>query len=262
MIPRAHITAWRSEAPWKTNEQVEQDLVISRALISIYSDEYLREHLAFRGGTALHKLYLAPPVRYSEDIDLVQTQSSPIGPIFDRIKKQLFFLGEPRRIQKKRNNVLLFRFNSEIPPIVPLRLKVEINCREHFAVLGVENKTFRMVNRWFTGEAEITTYHLEELLGSKLRALYQRKQGRDLFDLWYALTHAKTNHNQIISSFHRFMKASNAIVTREEFENNLQQKMKDSQFLTDTSALLRTDVLFDYQGAFKLVMNKLISKLE
>ncbi len=262
MIPRAYITAWRSEAPWKTNEQVEQDLVISRALISIYSDKYLRKHLAFRGGTALHKLYLAPSVRYSEDIDLVQTQSSPIGPIFDRIKKQLSFLEEPRRKQKKRNNVLLFRFKSEIPPIVPLRLKVEINCREHFAVFGVEDKTFRVVNPWFTGEAEITTFRLEELLGSKLRALYQRKQGRDLFDLWYALTYAEINYNQIITSFYRFMKASNAFVAREQFEENFKQKMKDSQFLTDTSALLRTDISFDPQSAFKLIMNNLISKLE
>ena len=45
---------------------VEQDLVICRALVSIFSDEFLRANLAFRGGTALHKLYLSPQPRYSE----------------------------------------------------------------------------------------------------------------------------------------------------------------------------------------------------
>ncbi len=68
MINRASITQWRAQAPWNTNEQVEQDLIICRTLIAIFSDEFLANKLAFRGGTALHKLYLTPQRRYSEDI--------------------------------------------------------------------------------------------------------------------------------------------------------------------------------------------------
>ena len=64
MIPKAYITEWSNFVPWKANEQVEQDLVISRALIEIYSDEFLSKSLAFRGGTALHKLFLTPQMRY------------------------------------------------------------------------------------------------------------------------------------------------------------------------------------------------------
>lgn len=47
---------------------VEQDLVISRALAEIYAVPEIAERLAFRGGTALYKLYLRPAARYSEDI--------------------------------------------------------------------------------------------------------------------------------------------------------------------------------------------------
>jgi len=72
VIPRAHITAWRSAAPWATDAQVEQDLVICRALTDLYSEELLAREVAFRGGTALHKLHFDSPARYSEDIDLVQ----------------------------------------------------------------------------------------------------------------------------------------------------------------------------------------------
>jgi predicted nucleotidyltransferase component of viral defense system len=54
MIPRAYILQWQESAPWKTNAQIEQDLIISRALASLYADEMIRENLAFRGGTALH----------------------------------------------------------------------------------------------------------------------------------------------------------------------------------------------------------------
>ena len=82
---------------------------------------------------------------------------------------------------------MLFRMESEIPPTIPIRLKIEINCFEHFNVLGLTKIPFHVENSWFTGEAQLTTYHFEELLGTKLRALYQRKKGRDLFDLYIAL---------------------------------------------------------------------------
>jgi hypothetical protein len=71
MIPRAHITGWRPRAPWSTDAQIEQDLVICRALVEIYSDDLAAREVAFRGGTALHKLYFEMPGRYSEDIELV-----------------------------------------------------------------------------------------------------------------------------------------------------------------------------------------------
>ena len=78
MIPQAYITEWSQQVPWQTNEQVEQDLVICRALVEIFSNEWLAGSLAFRGGTALNKLYLQPQPRYSEDIDLVQVRAEPI----------------------------------------------------------------------------------------------------------------------------------------------------------------------------------------
>ncbi len=79
MIPRDYITEWRVEAPWVQDSQVEQDLVISRALVEIFSHPLLSKSLAFRGGTALYKLHIRPAARYSEDIDLVQIEAEPAG---------------------------------------------------------------------------------------------------------------------------------------------------------------------------------------
>ena len=62
MIPKAYIDAWRSVAPWNESSQVEQDLVLTRAVVELFSNNFLKENLAFRGGTALHKLYLQPQV--------------------------------------------------------------------------------------------------------------------------------------------------------------------------------------------------------
>jgi len=186
VIPQDFISEWKKAAPWSQNDQVEQDLIICRALVEIFSHPILADNLAFRGGTALFKLHLQP-VRYSEDIDLVQVHPGPIGPMLDALQEKLNpWLGNPKRKQSEGRVTLTYRVTSEEG--VQLRLKVEINSREHFTVLGSVKRGFSVDSRWFSGSASILTYHLDELLGTKVRALYQRKKGRDLFDLWAAFT--------------------------------------------------------------------------
>jgi predicted nucleotidyltransferase component of viral defense system len=89
VIPRDYITEWRAVAPWVQDFQVEQDLVISRALVQIFSHAYLRDALAFRGGTALYKLHLRPAARSSEDIDLVQTKAEAACPTMEALRAVL-----------------------------------------------------------------------------------------------------------------------------------------------------------------------------
>ena len=89
MIPRASITAWRAGAPWALDEQVEQDLGIHRAIVEIFSDADLGRALASRNGTALHKLYLTPPSRCSEDIDLVQVRAEQFGDVMNALRNKL-----------------------------------------------------------------------------------------------------------------------------------------------------------------------------
>jgi len=113
--------------------------------------------LAFRGGTALHKLDFDIPRRYSEDIDLVQIIPAPIGQIIDTLQGLLNgFLGAPRRKQTKQSVILTYRMGSEGPPVVQMRLKVEINTREHFVVEGYQKQPFALKSRWFKGSCEIT----------------------------------------------------------------------------------------------------------
>jgi predicted nucleotidyltransferase component of viral defense system len=144
----------------------------------------LHDALALRGGTALYKLHLKPPARYSEDIDLVQTRAEPAGPMMDALRDILDpWLGRPRWKQSEGRVTFLYRFDSEDVPPIPLKLKVETNTREHFSVYGFKEAPFSVTSRWFEGSCNIHGYDLDELLGTKLRALYQRKAGRDLFDL-------------------------------------------------------------------------------
>jgi len=240
MIPRDYITQWRERAPWTEDFQVEQDLVISRALVEIFSDPVLAGALAFRGGTALYKLYLTPPARYSEDIDLVQLEPGPAGPMMDALRNALDpWLGEARWKQSQGRVTFGYRFLSEDVPAIRLRLKVEINTREHFAVLDFTDRPFSVESRWYSGRADITTFELDELLATKMRALYQRRKGRDLFDLAMGLGDARSNPGQIGAAFREYMDRESGPVTRAMFERNLAGKIGDAQFNADMSALLR-----------------------
>lgn len=262
MIPRDYITAWRAQAPWVQDFQVEQDLIISRALVEIFSHPVLARGLAFRGGTALYKLHLKPAARYSEDIDLVQTSAEPAGPIMGALREVLDpRIGAPRWKQTEGNIVFSWRFQSEDTPPIPLRLKVEINTREHLCVYGLTRVPFAVESRWFNGSTEITTYALDELLGTKLRALYQRKKGRDLFDLALALASAAANPIRIIAAFSRYMDHGGHHVTRALFEQNLEAKLRDPQFAADIGPLLATDHKWSMEDAAHVVSSRLIAAL-
>ncbi len=262
MIPVANITAWRASVPWADESLVEQDLVLSRALVEIFAAPDLASSLTLRGGTALHKLHLHPPWRYSEDIDLVQNSAGPIGAVLDSLRARLDpWLGTPRRQRGPGIVTLIYRFESENIPIVPLRLKVEINTREHFSVMPLLTRSLTVQNRWFAGTADVVTYTLEELLATKLRALYQRKKGRDLFDLWSALHRTAAVPVKIVECFERYLTHAATPISRSDFEANLADKLLDPAFTADLSPLLAAGISYDAFQAATTLRHSILSLL-
>jgi predicted nucleotidyltransferase component of viral defense system len=204
LIPQREIIAWREHAPWSSDVQLEQDLLITRCMVAIFRDDFLRANLAMRGGTALHKVHLAPAARYSEDIDLVLVQrrrpaivkqhliravrpimnSAPRG-LIDEAVVGLRNLVQPSRIIRQN-----YPYQPTQPATRPAKLKIEVNCSEHVPVFEITEIPFK------AGSDEVTlrTYDIDEMLGTKLRALLQRDQSRDLFDLDRALTSPSLSH--------------------------------------------------------------------
>jgi predicted nucleotidyltransferase component of viral defense system len=262
VIPFDYITEWRASAPWVQDAQVEQDLVLSRALVAIFQAPTLDSLLAFRGGTALYKLYLTPAARYSEDLDFVQTIPGSIGEVLDAVRDALdSWLGTPRRSLKEGGATLTYRMESEGDPPLPMRLKIEINSREHFSVFGIERRDFAVDSRWFKGSASIPTYALDELLGTKLRALYQRRKGRDLFDLWLAQGRASVDPERVVACFLQYLGHARLMVSRAEFEENLEAKTADPRFLDDIAPLLSPRCRWDPVDATRYVREELLVRL-
>ena len=261
MIIRNLVAQWQKEAPWQTLPMVEQDLVLSRALVDLYANKLVHDNLAFRGGTALNKLYLKPPARYSEDIDLVQLTPGPIGESLSAIRSVLDpWLGEPKRKLTERSAKLIYRYESLNN--IPSKLKIEINTTEHFQVRPLKKMPFQVVSEWYSGQSSIVTYDLEELMATKLRALYQRRKSRDLFDLWVVINKNLIDIDAAVNIFEQYNHYNQMPITRAMFEQNLYLKESNPLFTADISALLPQDAHWNLKEAITVVQEKILPHLK
>lgn len=265
MIPKAFIQEWKRTAPWEDDSQVEQDLVLSRCLVELYNCPAVKDSIAFRGGTALQKLFLPKPSRYSEDIDLVQIKKEPIGEVLTQIRGRIDpILGKAQFTQKQGRVTLVYKFQSEDTPPKAMKLKIEINNEEHFHVYDLQKLKFVVNSKWWSGSSEILTYSLSELMGTKLRALYQRKKGRDLFDLFWVIQNIKGfSPKDTITAFDKYIQHEGLKISRAEFEQNIHEKKANGAFGSDIAPLLTSADAksFDLKTAFEAVETEIISKL-
>lgn len=260
MIPEIFIQEWRQKVKWRSPAQVEQDLVISRALIELYNEPHIKEAIVFRGGTALNKLFIKPPSRYSEDIDFVQKNPDPIGKTIDTIRDLLRpWLGNPAWKITERSTKLMYKYESISK--MPAKLKIEINTTEHFQVLPLKTVPFVLESDWVKGNTDIITYELDELMATKLRALYQRRKGRDLFDLWYVANQNLMDLNNVFEIFGKYCANDNNSIRREDFLKNLELKKSHPDFKSDMSALLPIEHRWNFDEAYSFVVEKVISKM-
>lgn len=210
----------------------------------------------------MHKLVVSSPARYSEDVDLVQMRPGPIGEILDAIRSRLDpWLGLPNRTTGSANASLVYRFETESMPARRMRVKIEVNTREHFSVFELESRRLIVDNPWFRGSAEVSVYQINELFGTKLRALYQRKKGRDLFDLWLALTQGLVDPEAVVRCFQCYMEMEGHNVSRAEFERNLALKGNDPAFGADIQPLIAPGFAFESRQALDLVLRNLVARL-
>ncbi len=196
-LTQRDVLAHQAAVPWPSALQVEQDLLLCRSMRAIFADAFLRDHVAMRGGTVLHKIHLAPPARYSEDIDLVATSARPEGDIRKALTRALGdVLGKPARsawgslrlaVRNAARPSRVLRSAYEVPSVAEpgrtVRIVVETNVAERRSHRSIVAKDFAFELGGSTLRCALRSFDLHEILGTKMRALFQRAQGRDLFDL-------------------------------------------------------------------------------
>lgn len=121
---------------------------------------------------------------------------------------------------------------------------------------------FSVQNDWFSGQCDVLTYELDELVGTKVRALYQRLKGRDLFDVYTALASGELDLDRVMTAYDRYLRfvASHA-PTYKEYVLNMDEKMQNPEFLGDTTDLLRPKLEYNPQAAWERVRDEIVAKL-
>lgn len=276
-ITRQDILAHQAVVPWAAQYQVEQDLLLCRAMVALFDDNFLSSQIAMRGGTLLHKVHLAPAARYSEDIDLVVVGTRPADHIRRAIRRVLTdVLGSPQdsawgtlalaiRNTVKPSRVLRLTYSARsiIESNRTLEIVVEANVTERKPHRAVVEMPFSFPFREKAVQARIKGFDIHEMLGTKMRAMFQRKRGRDLFDLYWALTKSPTpvDPAAIIASFEHYLNQEGTRARRAEFIGILENHLKDRGFCSDMEPLLRTDINYDPHAAGKLVKIHLLNLL-
>jgi predicted nucleotidyltransferase component of viral defense system len=277
-LTRRDIIAHQHIVPWPNQKQVEQDLLLSQSMIALFSDDFLKTQIAMRGGTLLHKVYLSPAARYSEDIDLVVIGDRPENHINKSIRRVLTeILGEPSKsiwenvkltvrnaVKPSRVLRLTYSVPSQIDPRgKPIEIVIEANVTERTPHRAITQMKF---SHAFRGNETVTLmngFDINEMLGTKMRAMFQRRRGRDLFDLYWVLTNSPipVEPASIIESFQYYMDQEGTIAKRGEFAGILMDHLKDRTFLAHMVPLLRTGITYDPLLAGDYVIINLLNLL-
>jgi predicted nucleotidyltransferase component of viral defense system len=218
-VPAGYVAAWSELAPWRFSYQVEQDLLLTTAL-ALIAEGPMRDRLSFRGGTCLHKLVFGRAWRYSEDLDFCLVGDGEAEAVALEVAGQLAAIGgEPHATQPGARRYtsgaeIKLEFPSSSAELNGGRIvvKIDINDQETAPYDPAGYDARRLIANLPSGYAldvPIQTFTLEELLATKLRALVTRgtPQGRDLLDIWIALTHERFDVQRTVGFFHHYLQA-------------------------------------------------------
>lgn len=264
MIATEHLKKWEAKVSWRDLSSVEQDLILSRILCDLYDSPFLAGKLAFRGGTAINKLLYPKPLRYSEDLDLVQINPEPIGPTISAMREALSWLGKFKYSPARHSHHLFFKFMPADGSASVKKVKVEINTRTHERMYGIQLYPFELDNPWYAAKVNVTAFEPEEIFGSKLHALLQRRKNRDLFDMHEGLCRLSLDRDKVISCFTHYMMLEGNLISRAVAEQRMLQKL-DSNLTDDIGPLLPVGAKYNYDdavAAFNIVWRELIPRLE
>lgn len=272
-LTRQDILVHQAIVPWAAQYQVEQDLLLCRTMVALFDDAFLSSQIAMRGGTLLHKVHLAPAAQYSEDIDLVvvgtrpaehirrvltDVLGAPKASVWDTLKLAIRNTVKPSRVLR-----MTYSARSIIEPGRTLEIVVEANVTERKPHRPVVEMPFSFPFRDKSIQTRVKGFDIHEMLGTKMRAMFQRKRGRDLFDLYWALTKSRdaVDPAGIVASFQHYLKQEGTKAGRAEFVGILEAHLKDRGFCSDMEPLLRTGIDYDPQTAGSYVKAKLLSLL-
>ncbi len=268
MIPQSEVSILARK--YKIGDRtIEKDYCLSWMLVGIYTSN-LRDELAFKGGTAIKKVYY-PEYRFSEDHDfsLVKTLSnSQIQDVFERACGLLMDLAGIQYTIKKYEEPASHTLTIYINYVGPLQavssertFKVDITKDEKIVCPLRKNKLKTFYSDLKNSRTKLYVYSMEEILVEKLCALASeyRKEPRDLFDVYFIFENASLDIDKVKDALLEKAKYKNI-----EIKNLLKDLDKKFSYLEKMWQLRlrgQVDTLPKFEGAFR-VTRKHIKQLK
>lgn len=198
MIPKSEIFAVARTSGIRA-ENIERDYVLGWLLKSIVETNGFTGRYAFKGGTALRKLYF-PDYRYSQDLDF-----TVLSAMSERDLRQVL---EAAVQSGKQSSGIAFRVadfvtTREIPDEEAYRVRIEyegplgrlggtqpritidVTLYEKVVLPLAQKQLHHPYSDKDACQSAVAVYPLEEMLAEKMRALLRRRYARDVYDLWY-----------------------------------------------------------------------------
>lgn len=258
IITRPKLTVWADKIGATGLPQAEHDYRLVMALKSLSEHSELRQELAFKGGTALNKLYYGESNRLSVDLDF-NAVGAP-GIVLKRGAQLRRWVESVLREQdpdyqlsykySERQTAIAARY-APLMGAAPQPIKVEISVIESVPILGLVEKTLEGPE----GPVNIRTYTLDELLAGKIRALYDRRKGRDIHDLDRARGF-QFDDRAVRRLVCYYFFASRKVFNWSLFRQNLEAKAADRRFGEDVRPFLRPTVPFEAHAAVGVFLER------
>lgn len=164
----------------------------------------------------------------------MRRSATGVGEVFDALREVATGVGfEDVATQVGRHPKV--RLRSTLLDGGRLQIKVEMNTFERSPARSTVTRPFAVDSPWFSGDAAVPTFTIDELTATKIRALFQRRKGRDLFDLWLAFEHGTVDLDDVVDCFEPYRPEG---WTGERALANLTAKLDDDRFLHDLDALV------------------------
>lgn len=253
------IRTWADENDVPDLTLAELDYRLGHALQAIYADPFLRNRLYLKGGTALNKFYIPNQGRLSVDLDF-----NVVGPRDQVLEERTQFSQRVMKVLGEQDSSydFTYRWRYEQATVyaryLPLtgaaqqRLKVEISFIERVAIMGRDEQI--LPGYIFEDPVVVNTYFLEELTSTKLRALHDRKKGRDIYDLFH-IAEFDLNRAAVRKMVLYYFYRANKVFSYPSFVDNIEQKIARRGFRDDVRGLIRQGSSLDWSAACERVLD-------
>lgn len=174
---------------------LEKDYVITIVLSKLAGEEFSKE-LAFKGGTAIKKVYFQNS-RFSEDLDFTCQTRETLNKLKKFLKEEIenrkiecIQFGKIAKIEKREKSAKITLSYLDISAHQQ-SLNFDLSLRE---TVSLPLNEMKLLEEYDQPTTRIHAMHLTEIMAEKIRALLTRSVPRDLYDIWFLSTkHVEIN---------------------------------------------------------------------